>query len=38
MSDDATQTADREENTTDFGFTRVARDAKAGMVRGVLTL
>ena len=35
MSDDATQTADREENTTDFGFTRVARDAKAGMVRGV---
>ena len=35
MSDDATPTADREENTTDFGFTRVARDAKAGMVRGV---
>ena len=35
MRDDATQTADREENTTDFGFTRVARDAKAGMVRGV---
>ena len=35
MSDDATQTADREENTTDFGFKRVARDAKAGMVRGV---
>ena len=35
MSDDATQTADREENSTDFGFTRVARDAKAGMVRGV---
>ena len=35
MSDDATQTADHEENTTDFGFTRVARDAKAGMVRGV---
>ena len=35
MSDDATQTADREENTADFGFTRVARDAKAGMVRGV---
>ena len=35
MSDDATQTADRGENTTDFGFARVARDAKAGMVRGV---
>ena len=35
MSDDATPTADRKENTTDFGFTRVARDAKAGMVRGV---
>ena len=35
MSDDATPTADREENTTDFGFTRVARDAKAGMVREV---
>ena len=35
MSDDATQTADREENTTDFGFKRVARDAKADMVRGV---
>ena len=35
MSDDATPTADREENTTDFAFTRVARDAKAGMVRGV---
>ena len=35
MSDDATPTADREENTTDFGFTRVARDSKAGMVRGV---
>jgi len=35
MSDEATQTADREENTTDFGFKRVARDAKAGMVRGV---
>ncbi len=35
MSDDATPTTDREENSTDFGFTRVARDAKAGMVRGV---
>jgi demethylmenaquinone methyltransferase/2-methoxy-6-polyprenyl-1,4-benzoquinol methylase len=35
MSDDATATADREENTTDFGFARVARDSKAGMVRGV---
>ena len=35
MSDEATQTADRDENTTDFGFTRIARDAKAGMVRGV---
>ena len=35
MSDDATPTADREDNNTDFGFTRVARDAKAGMVRGV---
>ena len=23
MSDDATLTADREENTTDFGFTRL---------------
>ena len=35
MSDDATPTADREDSTTHFGFTRVARDAKAGMVRGV---
>ena len=35
MSDEATQTADRDENTTDFGFTRITRDAKAGMVRGV---
>ena len=35
MSDDATPTADREDNTTHFGFTQVARDAKAGMVRGV---
>ena len=32
-----TRHPDREDNTTDFGFTQVKRDAKAGMVRGALT-
>ncbi len=35
MNDEATGRADRDEDTTDFGFTQVDRDAKAGMVRGV---
>ena len=35
MNDEATGRADRGEDTTDFGFTQVDRDAKAGMVRGV---
>mgnify|MGYP001305136395 FL=1 len=35
MSDDAAHNADRDDNTTDFGFTRVDPAAKAGMVRGV---
>ena len=35
MNDEATGRADHDENTTDFGFTRVDREAKAGMVRGV---
>lgn len=35
MSEDRTNTAEDNDNTTDFGFTRVDRDAKAGMVRGV---
>ena len=35
MSEDRANTAEDSDNTTDFGFTRVDRDAKAGMVRGV---
>lgn len=35
MSDDAAHNADRDDNTTDFGFTRVDPAAKADMVRGV---
>ena len=35
MNDEATGSAERDEDTTDFGFTEVDRDAKAGMVRGV---
>ena len=35
MSNDAAHNADRDDNTTDFGFTRVDPAAKAGMVRGV---
>ncbi len=35
MNDEATSNTDRNDNTTDFGFTRVDREAKAGMVRGV---
>lgn len=35
MSDEQATAADREQVTTDFGFTRVDREAKAGMVRGV---
>ena len=35
MNDEATSNADRDEDITDFGFTRVDREAKAGMVRGV---
>ena len=35
MNDEATNNADRNNETTDFGFTHVDRDAKAGMVRGV---
>jgi len=35
MSEDRANTAEDNDNTTDFGFTRVDRDAKAGMVRGV---
>ena len=35
MNDEATGRADRDEDTTYFGFTQVDRDAKAGMVRGV---
>ena len=35
MNDEATSNADRDDDTTDFGFTRVDREAKAGMVRGV---
>jgi len=34
MNDEATSNADRDD-ATDFGFTRVDREAKAGMVRGV---
>ena len=35
MNDEATSNADRDDDTTDFGFTRVDREVKAGMVRGV---
>lgn len=35
MNDEATSNADRDDDTTDFGFTRVDREAKADMVRGV---
>ena len=35
MNDEATSNADRDDNSTDFGYTRVDREAKAGMVRGV---
>ena len=35
MNDEATSNAHRDDDTTDFGFTRVDREAKAGMVRGV---
>ena len=35
MNDEATSNADRDDDTTDFGFTQVDREAKAGMVRGV---
>lgn len=35
MSQETNKAADREDQTTDFGFDRVDREAKAGMVRGV---
>lgn len=35
MSEEAAQASHRDDDTTDFGFTRVDREAKAGMVRGV---
>jgi demethylmenaquinone methyltransferase/2-methoxy-6-polyprenyl-1,4-benzoquinol methylase len=35
MNDEATSNADRDDDTTDFGFTQVDPEAKAGMVRGV---
>lgn len=35
MSEEAAQASHRDGDTTDFGFTRVDREAKAGMVRGV---
>ena len=35
MTDDTTSAPHEEDNTTDFGFTRVNRGDKAGMVRGV---
>ena len=35
MNDEATSNADRDDDSTDFGYTRVDREAKAGMVRGV---
>ena len=35
MNDEATSNADRDDGTTDFGYTRVDPEAKAGMVRGV---
>ena len=35
MTDDTTSAPHEEDNTTDFGFSRVNRGDKAGMVRGV---
>ena len=35
MNEEQTLAAGREDDTTDFGFTRVDRKAKAGMVRDV---
>ena len=35
MNDETTSNADRDDDSTDFGYTRVDREAKAGMVRGV---
>ena len=35
MNEEAAQASHRDGDTTDFGFTRVDREAKAGMVRGV---
>ena len=35
MNDEATSNAARDDDTTDFGYTRVDPEAKAGMVRGV---
>ena len=35
MTDDTTSTPNEEDDTTDFGFSRVNRGDKAGMVRGV---
>ena len=35
MNDETTSNADRDDDTTDFGFTRVDREAKASMVRSV---
>lgn len=35
MSEEVAQASHRDGDTTDFGFTRVDREAKAGMVRGV---
>lgn len=35
MNDEATSNADRDDDSTDFGYSRVDREAKAGMVRGV---
>ena len=35
MNDEATSNADRDDDSTDFGYSRVTRKAKAGMVRGV---
>ena len=35
MNDKATSNADRDDDSTDFGYSRVDREAKAGMVRSV---
>ena len=35
MNDETISNADRDDDSTDFGYTRVDREAKAGMVRGV---